>query len=142
MKAKNILSWLVLALSITAFFLGITKAFSGQAFAADAKKARTYTGHVDFVHKDKIVIDDFEMELATGAGHIKQGSKVQFTIDDQGRVVKIKNIVTDRSKSRKEGPKTSMKKVYKADLKKPIKKEKPAKSGSKIKKSDGVWRNY
>ena len=141
MKIKNIISWVVLIISIMAFVLGMAKAFSGEALAASGK-TRTYTGHVNFIHKNKIVIDDFEMELATGIGHIRKGSYVQFTFDEQGRIIKIKKAASQPSKTRKANHKAKKKRGYKSNPKKPITKPNPAKTGPKIKKRNGVWRNY
>ncbi len=142
MELKNNFFWFLL-IACALFVASVAEpAFSGKAFAA-ASKTRTYTGHVDFIHKSKIVIDDFEMQLATGTGGVKKGSYVQFSIDSQGRVVKIKDLGSAPDKSRRSGRKNKPQKNYNSKAKGPITKAKRSgTSSSKLKKRNGVWRNY
>ncbi len=138
MKLTNISFRLAFILSITTLFLSFT-----NTFASDSK---TYTGRVDDILQNKIVIDDFEMTLDTKINNIQKGDLVEFTTDDQARIINIQKITSDYSKFNEEPQKVNAMQYYKVTPRKSMTsnktlKAKTSKKGG-LKKRNNVWKNY
>jgi len=101
----------------------------------------TDIGFVNEIGDDIIVIDDFLYKLATNVGRIGKGDYVKVFLDDHDRVIKIEKMDAPEE-SVKENNKTKINKIVKSDFKKAKRNGNKASLGSKIKKIDGVWRNY
>ena len=94
------------------------------------KKRYTFTGHVDGVRGNSVVIDDFVIELAPGVrGVIRKGSYVKYTLDEKGRIVKVEPISMRNRKKSKSKP------INRGQVK-------GRDDHNRIKNRDGMWRNY
>jgi len=102
------------------------------------REVSTDIGPVDAIYKNKnvIIIDDLSYRLATKADNIKKGDYVKVVVDARRRVIEIQKI-DNPQKSKKDRINQSIQ-----SAKSSTKKSKSVRVGSKIKKVDGVWRNY
>jgi len=121
-------------LLISSFVFGNNPIYASSSTDTDA-------GFVDGIGPHTIIIDDLSYKLLIKPTNIKKGDYVVLFLDDKLRVIGIQKVNNSLNKKRK-SHKTKLNQPIKEGLKKPIKNKNNVTSVKKIKKIDGVWRNY